>query len=169
MRFSDFPEFRPNVTPRQMFAGGAFGGTYWRPISSRTTGRRHRLAHKRIEAIADLPSELLASKRCDPSVNKFGVASGTSLEYWESKGWMRKQDPYGWVQWYCKFCAGRRTPDDRRQVDRWLALAGPSGRFRASLINKVRRARARATDPSISPRIRQTLWQWGYKLTAAHL
>ena len=40
--------------------------------------------------------------------------------------WMDyKQDPYGWFQWYCCFYRGRRTDYDRRQIDRWLKLAGP--------------------------------------------
>ena len=32
--FSDKPNFRPNLSPRQMFKLGSFGGTYWRPIKS---------------------------------------------------------------------------------------------------------------------------------------
>ena len=32
--FSDHPEFRPNLSPRQIFKLGSFGGTYWRPIKS---------------------------------------------------------------------------------------------------------------------------------------
>ena len=37
--FKDYPEFRPNLTPRQMFLLGSFGGTYWRPITSKVTGK----------------------------------------------------------------------------------------------------------------------------------
>ena len=33
--FSDFPEFTPNLSPRDMFKMGSFGGTYWRPIKSK--------------------------------------------------------------------------------------------------------------------------------------
>ena len=32
--FKDYPEFRPNLSPREMFLLGSFGGTYWRPIYS---------------------------------------------------------------------------------------------------------------------------------------
>ena len=32
--FKDYPEFRPNLSPRDMFKLGSFGGTYWRPIKS---------------------------------------------------------------------------------------------------------------------------------------
>lgn len=34
LKFEDYPEFKPNLTPRQMFLLGAFGGNYWRDIKS---------------------------------------------------------------------------------------------------------------------------------------
>ena len=33
-RFDDYPDFRPNLSPCDMFKLGSFGGTYWRPIYS---------------------------------------------------------------------------------------------------------------------------------------
>ena len=30
-------DFKPNLSPRQMFKLGSFGGTYWRPIYSNIT------------------------------------------------------------------------------------------------------------------------------------
>ena len=33
--FSDYPDFTPNLTPREIFTLGSFGGTYWRPIKSK--------------------------------------------------------------------------------------------------------------------------------------
>ena len=35
--FPDYPEFRPNLSPREVFKMGSFGGTYWRPIYSSVT------------------------------------------------------------------------------------------------------------------------------------
>jgi len=35
--FPDYQEFRPNLTPREMFKLGSFGGTYWRQIKSDVT------------------------------------------------------------------------------------------------------------------------------------
>ena len=35
--FSDYPDFTPNLTPKEMFQLGSFGGTYWRPIYSSVT------------------------------------------------------------------------------------------------------------------------------------
>ncbi len=28
--FKDYPEFKPNLTPKDIFKSGSFGGTYWR-------------------------------------------------------------------------------------------------------------------------------------------
>ena len=33
--FQDWPNFRPNLTPREIFMEGSFGGTYWKPIFSK--------------------------------------------------------------------------------------------------------------------------------------
>ena len=67
----------------------------------------------------------------------FGVACGQSLAAWESSGWIAARDPYGWHQWYCRFYQGRRTDDDERQIGRWLACAGPTGRWKGNLAAKV--------------------------------
>ena len=35
--FKEYPDFRPNLTPKEIFKLGSFGGTYWRPIFSSVT------------------------------------------------------------------------------------------------------------------------------------
>ena len=40
--FKDHPEFTPNLTPRQMFKLGSFGGTYWRPIDSSVKNKSYK-------------------------------------------------------------------------------------------------------------------------------
>jgi hypothetical protein len=150
--FPDHPEFRPNLTPREIFEMGAFGGTYWRPILSKIAGNRElkdRHKHQRIRALfAGIPADKLTRPfpEYDTGVNKYGVKCGSSLEYWEDHGWIKEPDYYGWMEWYCHFYAGRRIADDRRQIDRWLALAGPRGRF---FVRKNK-----------SPVVRQTLLHW---------
>jgi hypothetical protein len=116
----DYPEFKPNLTPYEIFNRGSFGGTYWRPIYSEVVSKNLRNQHLKYEW--DINSNLLDCPDYDASKNKYGVECGTSLEYWESKGWIKEQDPYGWVQWYCEFFNGRRSPDDARQVKRWVAF-----------------------------------------------
>ena len=86
-------------------------------------------------------------------------------EEWERKGWIVKQDPYGWFQWYCRFYQGRRTKDDQRQIDRWCKCAGDQGRWRLFLIGKIVKSGKKYNDASVSPKVRQLLQHWGYRLS----
>mgnify|MGYP003317291098 CR=1 FL=1 len=97
--------------------------------------------------------------------NKYKVKVCTTLEFWESKKWITKHHPYGWVHWYCDFYLGKRGPDDERQIKRWKALAGPRGRFMRFLVTQILKKKGKWNDESISPKIRQVLQHWGYKLT----
>ena len=168
--FKDHPEFKPNLSPHQILKMGAFGGTYFRPIYSSVT-KKH---YKSEDVIKEYPKswfkgidieKMVTSSKYDKKVNKYGVKCGSDLEDWEKSGWMHEQDPYGWFQWYCRFYMGRRTDDDKRQIKRWLALAGPKGRFKNRLVNMIKNKDAKYDDPSISPVIRQTLLHWGYQIT----
>ena len=165
VRFKDFPEFTPNLTPRQIFALGSFGGTYWRPIYSHINKKKYSQQHKEFKWLRTIPKKKISSVLCDITINNYNVRVGTSLRFWEDKGWMKSQDPYGWVQWYCRFYDGRRSDDDKRQIKRWLRLAGPKGRFSKWLITLIHNKNGYWNDPLISPKIRQTLQHWGYKLT----
>lgn len=170
--FKDYPEFRPNLTPRQIFKMGSFGGTYWRPIRSKITGKSYRNKHKKYPKSwwEGISNDKLTRDfdDYDRSVNKYKVKVGTTLQFWEKKKWITRYHPYGWVHWYCDFYMGRRCPDDERQIKRWLGLAGPNGRFRKWLISSIKKKRGKYDDYRISPAIRQTLQHWGYKLTKAH-
>jgi hypothetical protein len=165
--FSDYPDFSPNLSPRDMFKLGSFGGTYWRPIKSKFYKTTLRNRHKNYPSSwwKGIPEENLSSNGYDNSKNKYNVKVGTTLEFWESKDWIIKSHPYGWVEWYCDFFMGKRSEDDKRQIQRWKNLAGCKGRFMRFLVTQILKKDGKYDDNTISPKIRQVLQHWGYKLT----
>ena len=167
--FEDYPDFKPNLTPREIFKLGSFGGTYWRPIKSKFYIKKLKRQHKKYPEKwwKDIPENYLSSdwKDYDINKNKYKIKVGTTLEFWEQKNWIKKSHPYGWVQWYCDFYNGRRSEYDEWQIKRWKGIAGEKGRFRGFLITLIVKKDGKYNDFSISPKIRQTLQHWGYKLT----
>ena len=89
------------------------------------------------------------------------------MEFWEGKGWIKKIHPYGWVHWYCDFFSGKRCIDDERQIKRWKGLAVHRGRFMRFLVTQILKKGTKNdwNNSEISPKIRQVLQHWGYKLT----
>lgn len=167
LMFSDYPEFTPNLTPQEMFELGSFGGTYWRPIYSGVLKKKLKppLNDYPKSWWKKIPMENLVSEEYDKNKNKYKVKVGTSLEFWESKKWIKPSHPYGWVQWYCDFYMGKRSDDDERQIKRWLGIAGPRGRFMRFLVTQILKKKTDYNDENVSPKIRQVLQHWGYKLT----
>lgn len=165
--FKDYPDFKPNLSPKQIFELGSFGGTYWRPITSSITNKKYKNQHLEFpnKWWNNIPSSNLISCKYNKNINNYNVKVGTSLTFWEDKEWIISQDPYGWIQWYCRFYLGRRTKDDIRQIKRWKAIASENGRFRKWLITLILKKNGKWNDKLISPKIRQTLQHWGYKLT----
>lgn len=167
--FSDYAEFRPNLTPREMFQMGSFGGTYWRPIHSGVTNKNYKNVHQKYPKSwwSGIPDDWLTLPfdEYDKSINKYNVKVGTTLEFWEKNGWITKYHQYGWVHWYCDFYQGKRCPDDERQIKRWSEICGENGRFRKWLITQIINKKSTWNDNTISPKIRQTLQHWGYKLS----
>ena len=105
------PDFRPELTPKQMLAMGVFGGKY--------------MTDCRKEFPADWFNKAkLCPEQHDPKLNYFGVNASKPLSYWRKKGWIYPDDPRGWFQWYCRYYMGRRLPrEDQRQIKRWKAMA----------------------------------------------
>lgn len=160
--FKDHPEFKPNLTPKQMFHAGIFGGTYYRNIYSCVTKKQY-VGKDVIKEFPKnwFPKDLktyVISQNYDIKINKYGRKSGTSLRYWEKQRWIEPIDSFGYVQWYMRFYLGRRCYDDARQIDRFNKIAGEqSGRWRKNLENKIKQGKD-------SPTIRQLLLQWGFEL-----
>lgn len=135
------PEFRPELTPRQMLELGVFCGKYM------TDTRDEFPAEWFVRA-------RMALKQRDCSLNFFGIDASQPLSVWRVKGWLHEDDPRGWFQWYCRYYLGRRMPgEDRRQIARWKA-------FRRH-IAQVRR-NCEPGDLDCRRRQRQALLHWAY-------
>ena len=170
--FADAPDFTPALSPESILRAGAFGGGYFRPINCSVTRRVYREAWREFPAswFAGLDvAKTVASPVYRAEVNRYGVACGQSLEAWQASGWITAWDPFGWFHWYCRFFLGRRCEDDERQMSRWRAICGPTGRWKSNLAAKVLAARATFDDARVSPVVRQTLLHWAYELTASDL
>ena len=134
------PEFRPELTPREMLALGVFGGKYMTDCRGEFP--------KSWFAKAKLSPE-----RRDPTLNCFGVNASQPLAEWRRKGWIHEDDPRGWFQWYCRYYLGRRGPDDARQIARWKAIRRHVAQVRAG---------CRRGDLMCRRRQRQALLHWAY-------
>lgn len=134
------PRFQPQLTPKEMLELGVFGGKYM-------TDCTHEFPSDWFERAR------LSPLRHDPELNFFGVSASQPLAYWRAQGWIYREDPRGWFQWYCRYYYGRRCQDDERQIKRWLAMR----RHVAQLVKHC--------PPGIlrcRPKQRQALLQWAY-------
>ncbi|MCS5422241.1 MULTISPECIES: hypothetical protein [Psychrilyobacter] len=104
------PEFKPELTPKEMLELGVFGGKYM------TDCRKE-------FPLSWYENAKLSPEIKNPKLNFFKVDASLSLKKWEEKGWISPMDPRGWFQWYCRYYYGRRMPEeDRRQIKRWKAM-----------------------------------------------
>jgi hypothetical protein len=135
--------FKPELTPKQMLALGVFGGVYMR------------------DCVKEFPNDWFAKAKFqkkgiytrDPELNLFKVNASQPLSVWRKNGWIYKDDPRGWFQWYCRYYIGRRSPDDERQIRRWRAI-----RRHIAQIKK----NCRAGDLLCRPIQRQAVLHWAY-------
>jgi hypothetical protein len=133
-------QFKPELTPKQMLALGVFGGKYM------TDCRK------------EFPKDWYAKAKLnpkfhDPQLNYFGINASQPLAEWRRKGWIYKEDPRGWFQWYCRYYLGRRSADDSRQIKRWKAI----GRH----ISQVKKNCYKG-DLSCRPKQHQAILHWAY-------
>ena len=154
-------DFGTNKTPVEIIKEDAFGGTYIRYIYSSINGKWYRNSWKEFDELKNIDQMYYYSNYYDASINKYGVKCGTSLGFWEGKGWIKSIEPHGWFQWYFRYWLGRMSADDRRQINRWKGIVN---RFKGKLNKMIKDANSRFDYYSISPKIRQTLLHWGYEL-----
>jgi hypothetical protein len=134
------PGFRPELSPREMLALGVFGGRYMTDGSEEFPASWFRKAR-------------LSPTRHDPTMNYFGVNASLPLSEWRRKGWIYRDDPRGWFQWYCRYHRGRRSLDDDRQIRRWRQMARHVAQVRQG---------CRKGDHDCRRRQRQALLHWAY-------
>tara|TARA_B100002051_G_scaffold225065_1_gene220287 strand:+ start:1925 stop:2389 length:465 start_codon:yes stop_codon:yes gene_type:complete len=132
--------FKPELTPKKMLELGVFGGAYF--------GLK----------INEYPKSWFVkakiSKSFDVNLNLFKIESGLSREHWIKKGWIFKEDPLGWFQWYCRFTLGRRIHYiDQIQIKRWKNFTRHV---------KAIKKNCEEGDLSCRRRQRQAILQWSY-------
>ena len=154
--------FSLNKTPIEIIKEGAFGGTYFRDIYSDINEKWYKNSWKEFVHLKNIDAKFYASDYYDVNVSKYGVKCGTSLRFWENKGWINKIDPYGLFQWYFRYWLGRRSKDDKRQINRRKTIVS---RFRGKLVKMIKDAGSKFDGYSISPKIRQILLHWSNELT----
>ena len=134
------PDFRPELSPKEMLELGVFGGKY--------------MTDCRAEFPADwFEDAKLCHERHEPSLNFFGVNASKPLSYWREKGWIHEDDLRGWFQWYCRYYMGRRSEDDGRQIKRWRAMARHVAQIKKNCESGNMNCRRRQ---------RQALLHWAY-------
>lgn len=135
------PDFKSELTPKQMLELGVFCGKYM-------TDTRD-----------EFPNDWFINAKLSPKepnceLNYFKVKASLPLKVWQEKGWIYKDDPRGWFQWYCRYYMGRRIEDeDERQIKRWKKIK----RF-IGIVKKY----CKKGDLSCARKARQTLLHWAY-------
>lgn len=135
------PEFKPDLTPKQMLKLGVFGGLY---MSDKPK---------------EFPKDWFSNAKLTPDgkhhkeLNHFKIIASQPLATWQKNGWIKKQDLRGWFQWYCRYYLGRRSKDDERQIKRWKMMR----RHVAQIAHNCRPG-----DVFCRPKQRQALLQWAY-------
>ena len=154
-------DFTPNLSPKEIIRLGSFGGIYFYDEQGRID-----INYKEFPSdwFNGLEESFYLSKKYNRKINFFKIKSGLSQEEWEEKGWINKQDPRGWFQWYCRYYMGRRTDDDERQIKRWNNFCGEKGRWRNYIYSKINKRGTSIDDISFSLAVRQSLLHWGYMI-----
>lgn len=103
------PDFKPELTPKEMLELGVFGGKYMTDCQD------------------EFPKDWfvnakLCSTHHNQELNFFKINASLPLSVWQKKDWIHPEDPRGWFQWYCRYYLGRRHEDDLRQIKRWKAI-----------------------------------------------
>ncbi len=135
------PEFKPQLTPKEMLELGVFGGLYM-------TDCREEFPRAWFK-----DAKLSPDGKQHAELNYFNINASQSLRVWQGKGWIHPDDPRGWFQWYARYYMGRRHNDDERQIKRWKAMVRHVGQVVYG---------CRKGDVHCRRRQRQALLHWAY-------
>jgi hypothetical protein len=134
-------QFKPDLSPKQMLELGVFGGKYLGDCQNEFPKSWFQKAK-------------LAKGKKDKNLNYFKVDASMPLKYWQEKGWIFKDDPRGWFQWYCRYYLGRRIEkEDNRQIKRFKQMTRHIGQIKAN---------CRYQDLDCRKKQRQALLHWAY-------
>ncbi len=134
-------DFKPELSPKEMLELGVFGGKYMTDCQKEFPASWFKKAK-------------LSPAFSNPKLNYFQISASQSLKIWREKGWIYKDDPRGWFQWYCRYYMGRRIEgEDLRQIKRWKAIK----RHVVAILNNCRRG-----DLNCRRRQRQAVMHWAY-------
>ncbi len=134
------PEFKPELTPKEMLELGIFGGKYLNDCQEEFPKNWFKNAK-------------ISKGKSDPKLNYFEIEASKPLSYWIEKDWIYFEDPRGWFQWYCRYYLGRRCPDDERQIKRWKQMKRHIAQIQKNCLKE---------DLSCRRRQRQALLHWAY-------
>lgn len=135
------PEFKPQLTPKEMLELGVFGGKYMTDCTEEFPKNWFTKAK-------------LSPKKRNGKLNLFEVNASQPLKEWQKKGWIHSEDPRGWFQWYCRYYMGRRIPkEDARQIRRWKNMVRHVAQIRNS---------CRVGDFFCHRKQRQAVLHWAY-------
>lgn len=134
-------DFKPELTPKEMLELGVFGGSYLNDCQK------------------EFPDDWFKNARLsdhgpDPKLNFFEISASQPLKVWKDKGWIFKDDPRGWFQWYCRYYMGRRiSEEDKRQIKRWKQMTRHIAQIKKNCY---------PGDLTCRRRQRQALLHWAY-------
>ena len=136
-------DFGANKMPVEVIKEGVIGETYFRDIYSSVNAKWQKRSWKEFDQLKDIDQRYYCSSYYDVSVNKYGVKCSTLF------------------QWYFRYWLGRRSQDNKRQINRWKGIVS---RFKGKLVKMITDAGSKYDGYSILPKIRQILLHWGYEL-----
>ena len=160
------PEFKPELTPKQMLELGVFEGKYLNDCVleyPREWFTRRALRH-------------MSPEKPNINLNYYKIKSRLSLAEWRRRGWIGfkvtiedkevvDQNVRGWFQWYCRYYIGYRVAGiDEVQIKRWKSFRRHAGQIIKHCKSKSHKKinGACSKQEVCRPRQRQALLQWAY-------